>query len=183
MTRLSCYTIFLAFLVISCSSDIHWQEKLGSLLHDYGHRNWIVIADYAYPCQSSEGIETIYTGQEHLEVLDYVLEQTEYAPHVSAVIMIDRELGFLSEEDAPGIGDYRSNLENRLGKREVSTMPHEKIISRLDASSELFNVLVLKTNMVLPYTSVFIELDCGYWDAEKEKRLRDAMNTSSKDPS
>ncbi|MFT6621310.1 MAG: hypothetical protein ACJASX_004228, partial [Limisphaerales bacterium] len=25
------------------------------------------------------------------------------------------------------------------------------------------------------YTSVFLELDCGYWSGEKEKRLRDAI--------
>jgi hypothetical protein len=29
--------------------------------------------------------------------------------------------------------------------------------------------------MTIPYTSVFFELDCGYWNAEAEQRLRQAM--------
>jgi hypothetical protein len=37
---------------------------------------------------------------------------------------------------------------------------------------------VLKTNMTLPYTSVFIELDCGYWSPEAEARLRAAMEAA-----
>jgi len=31
---------------------------------------------------------------------------------------------------------------------------------------------MIKTNLSLPYTSVFIWLDCGYWSDEAEKRLR-----------
>jgi hypothetical protein len=29
--------------------------------------------------------------------------------------------------------------------------------------------------MLIPYTSVFFELDCGYWNAEAEERLREAI--------
>jgi hypothetical protein len=58
---------------------------------------------------------------------------------------------------------------------QTKVMPHEEIISRLDEDSRMFNVLLLKTNLTIPYTSVFIQLDCGYWDAEKEKRLRDSF--------
>jgi hypothetical protein len=36
-------------------------------------------------------------------------------------------------------------------------------------------VLLIKTKMRIPYTSVFFELDCGYWNAQGEKRLRAAM--------
>jgi hypothetical protein len=41
----------------------------------------------------------------------------------------------------------------------------------------LFRVLVVKTNMRIPYTSVFFELDCGYWNAHAEKQLRAAMKS------
>jgi hypothetical protein len=34
---------------------------------------------------------------------------------------------------------------------------------------------VLKTRMTIPYTSVFLRLDCGYWSDEQEKRLREKM--------
>jgi hypothetical protein len=29
--------------------------------------------------------------------------------------------------------------------------------------------------MTLPYTSVFLQLDCGYWNADQESRLREAL--------
>jgi len=54
-------------------------------------------------------------------------------------------------------------------------MEHEKIISLLDQAGQTFRVLIVKTNMTLPYTSVFLQLDCGYWSADAEQRLRKAM--------
>jgi L-fucose mutarotase/ribose pyranase (RbsD/FucU family) len=166
----------MGILLQACSSPVHWQDELGSVLDEFGHRNWIVVADYAYPSQSAPGIETLFTGRDHLEVLDYVLGQIASAPHIRPKVMVDRELGFLSVEDAPGIEKYRSELDERLQGMEVTALPHEEIIRELDAASKLFRVMILKTNMTLPYTSVFIELDCGYWDAEREKRLRDSIS-------
>jgi len=50
-----------------------------------------------------------------------------------------------------------------------------EIIKKLDASSDLFNVLILKTDLTLPYTSVFIELGAGYWNGKSETELRESM--------
>lgn len=39
--------------------------------------------------------------------------------------------------------------------------------------------------MTLPYTSVFLQLECGYWNAASEKRLRalvPALETSTPKP-
>jgi len=33
-----------------------WEDVLKDRLPLYGHRNWIVIADSAYPAQSSGGV-------------------------------------------------------------------------------------------------------------------------------
>jgi hypothetical protein len=33
--------------------------------------------------------------------------------------------------------------------------------------------------MTIPYTSVFFELDCGYWSAAAEQRLRKAMSAAA----
>jgi hypothetical protein len=54
-------------------------------------------------------------------------------------------------------------------------VPHEELIGKLDEAAKTFRVLILKTNLTLPYTSVFLELDCGYWDAGSEERLRQAI--------
>ncbi len=58
-------------------------------------------------------------------------------------------------------------------------LPHEEIISKLDQAGEMFRVLLIKTNMRIPYTSIFFELECGYWDAEPENRLRAAMRSKN----
>jgi hypothetical protein len=34
--------------------------------------------------------------------------------------------------------------------------------------------------MAIPYTSVFLQLDCKYWSAESEQKLRQAMSSDSK---
>jgi hypothetical protein len=79
------------------------------------------------------------------------------------------------KQDAPGGTASRERLKELVKGQQTQVMPHEDIISQLDEGSELFNVLLLKTTLTIPYTSVFLELDCGYWSAEKEQRLRDAI--------
>jgi hypothetical protein len=157
------------------AEDPNWRPKLSQQLTLLGHRNWIVIADSAYPLQSGQGIETVATGAEQLAVLKAVLSQLSESRHVRPIVYLDAELPFVSDEDAPGITAYRSELDAIFKERASKSLPHEEIIDRLDSSAEKFRVLILKTNMTLPYTSVFIELDCGYWSAEAEARLRRAM--------
>lgn len=173
-------TLFaLALLAIPSSGFAgDWESKLKTELSQFGHRNWIVIADAAYPKQSAPGIETIFTGGDQLEVLKTVLKAVEAAPHVNAIILVDAELDHVSEEDAPGVTAYRTALKEVMKGAQTKVMPHEQIISQLDEGSKLFNVLLLKTTMTIPYTSVFLELDCGYWNAEKEQRLRAAVEKS-----
>ena len=145
-----------------------------------GHRNWIVVADSAYPAQSRPGIQTVYAGQDHVKIVEEVLRAIDAAKHVRPVVYIDAESKFVSEKDAPGMEAYRKKLAGLLKKRPVKTMPHEEVIATLDEAAKTFRILILKTDMVLPYTTVFIQLDCGYWSAEKEKRLRKAMDAESK---
>jgi len=158
------------------SNDSGWTARLKQLLPLYGHRNWIVIADSAYPSQSAPGIETIYTGQGQIEVLKTVLEQIDSACHVQPIIMLDAELDSVAEADSPGADAYRADLKNLMKGQNPNVMPHEDIIAKLDEASKMFNILLLKTDLTIPYTSVFLQLDCGYWNAEKEARLREAFN-------
>jgi hypothetical protein len=34
---------------------------------------------------------------------------------------------------------------------------------------------MVKTTLAVPYTSVFLELDCGYWASEAEAKMREKM--------
>ena len=157
------------------SAAVNWREILAEVVPEYGHRNWIVIADSAYPSQTQAGIETVPTGAEQLLVLKAVLEEISKTKHVRPKIYLDSELPFVSEKKSHGIDKYRADLKTLLGDRKIESHLHEKIIEKLDNAGQTFKVLVLKTNFTIPYTSVFIELDCGYWSDESEKALRKAM--------
>lgn len=152
-----------------------WQQNLPYTLEEFGHRNWVVIADSAYPLQSSEGIKTVLTYARQVDVVKAVLDAFGKVGNVRPNIYLDAELPFVPEKYAPGIDAYRAELRQVLGDRQAISKPHEQIIGMLDEAGKTFNVLILKTTMTLPYTSVFIQLDCGYWSAEAEKALRDAM--------
>ena len=158
-----------------------WEQILKQRLVLFGHRNWLVIADSAYPAQSKAGIETILAEDEQTTVLARTLAVLNDCRHIKPNIYTDAELSFVPERDAPGVSSYREQLCELLKGEEVRALPHEEIISRLDNVGETFRVLLVKTNMRIPYTSVFFELDCGYWNAEAEERLRSAMRATSHD--
>jgi hypothetical protein len=157
-----------------------WRNRLNEELPLLGHRNWIAIVDSAYPLQTSEGIETVETNGDQLDVVRRVLREVAATPHLRPAVFTDEELKAVPEDDAPGVTHYRDSLSHLLdefnaGKVEWQSLPHEEIISKLDEAGKTFHILVLKTRMTIPYTSVFLRLDCGYWTDEQEKRLRDKM--------
>jgi hypothetical protein len=62
-----------------------------------------------------------------------------------------------------------------LAGKPVQVLPHEQIIAKLDEAGKTFKILIIKTRLTLPYTSVFFQLECGYWNSQSEKELRGAM--------
>ena len=46
---------------------------------------------------------------------------------------------------------------------------------KLDEAGKTFKVLLIKTPLTKPYTSVFFQLECGYWNADSEAELRKAI--------
>jgi D-ribose pyranose/furanose isomerase RbsD len=160
-------------------SSLHaadWKRELRQEIPLLGHRNWIVIADAAYPWQVSPGITTIETGASQTSVVRTVLAQLKETRHVTPAVLIDRELEAVTEKAAPGIASYRGELEGLLGGMNVTRIPHEEIIRKLDEAGKTFHVLILKTKMTSPYTSVFLQLQCGYWDAARERTLRSSLD-------
>jgi L-fucose mutarotase/ribose pyranase (RbsD/FucU family) len=155
-----------------------WELSLMRLLPLLGHRNWIVVADSAYPAQSNAAIETIATEADHIDVLTATLDAIDRSRHVRANIIVDSEFKFVEEQDTPGVTRYRQNFERLIANRETQMIPHDEIIAKLDQCAKLFRVLILKSTLTIPYTSVFFELDCGYWTRAAEERLRRSINKS-----
>jgi len=152
-----------------------WRTLLRRELPVMGHRNWLVVADSAYPEQVSPGVITIYTGQDHLTTIKEVLKMVAEQRHVSPDIYLDQELTGLDDNLAPGISAYKNALNKILGGRPVAHRLHEDLIKQLDESGKTFRVIILKTTYTLPYTTVFMWLDCKYWGPAKEAKLRAKM--------
>lgn len=152
-----------------------WKSKLKEEMPFLGHRNWILVVDKAFPLQQSEGMEYIYAGGDIATVLKQVLQMIDTSGHVTPQVFRDVEFNFV----VPQIGQPAKQLDHTinalLAKREVKTLPHDSVFKKLDTESKLFKVLVIKTDQLIPYSSVFIRLDCGYWNAGKEAELRKAI--------
>jgi hypothetical protein len=175
LRALAYFTLMTTTVVIA---DDDWQAKLRGELPLLGHRNWIVVADSAYPLQTAPGIETLYVEADPLEIVQGVLAELAKTKHVTPTIYTDAELKFVAETNAPGITAYRNGLGKILAGQPVQELLHEQIISRLDEAGKTFKVLLIKTPLTKPYTSVFFQLECGYWNAESEEQLREAMTKS-----
>ncbi len=174
-TKILTTCILFSLMTTVLSAADNWKETLQKELPLLGHRNWIVVADSAYPLQTAPGIETIYVGADQLEVVKGVLAELAKTKHVKPAIYTDAEMKFVAEKNAPGIGDYCQRLAKILANQPVQLLPHEQIIRKLDEAGKLYKVLIIKTPLTKPYTSVFFQLDCGYWNAAAEAELRKAI--------
>ena len=159
-----------------------WESHLADRLHSLGHRNWIGIVDSAYPEQTAAGVEIVPTGDGHIQVIEVVLAAINASQHVRAIAYLDAELTHLDETLARGIDAFKTQLDRVLEGQEVRVMPHEAIIEMLDQAGRQFSVLLFKSNLALPYTSLFLRLECGYWDDDAEKALRQVMKKRLTNP-
>jgi hypothetical protein len=174
-------SLFLLLLPLACAGvpgpnrtgdPPAWREVLAARLPRLGHRNWIVVADAAFPDPCAPGIEVVWTGADHLTVVREVLAAVDRAPHLRARVRLDMELAHVPEEHAPGTAAFREKLSPILAGRNPEPVSHAALLARLDEVGRAFRVLFLKTTLTLPYTSVFLELDCGYWSDAGEEALR-----------
>lgn len=174
---LLCLAILVPFpLAAQTEPPADWRAKLAAELPRLGHRNWILVVDSAYPLETAAGIETVETNAPMLEVVRGTLEEISRSQHVRPAILLDAELNHVPENDAPGVGVYRARMAEFLKEQTVTRMPHAMLLSNMEKQAEQFHILVLKTTATLPYSSVFIRLDCRYWSDEAENQLRALMN-------
>jgi hypothetical protein len=155
-----------------------WHQILEERLPYFGDQNWIVVADSAFPLRSAPGIETIVSSDSHVNTVRQVLDLLSKQMHVRPIIHTDLELEHLAEQDAPGISAYRQLLaglvEKLLPEPPARATYHISNVHTIDEAAKTYNVLIIKTNMALPYTPVFFELRAGYWSDAAEKRLRES---------
>lgn len=151
--------------------------ELGIRLTTLGHRNWVLLVDSAYPEQCAPGVETIVTVGPHLSVLQTVVQAFQRAPHIRPVACLDAEIEWLDDNQIAGVEALRSSMQRALQDFEVEMIPHEELLAVLSDAASMYKVIVIKTQCMIPYSSIFFRLECGYWDEAHELALRERMNS------
>lgn len=152
-----------------------WKSAVNRSSSQLGFRNWIVIAEASFPAFGRTGVHQVPANVEIPEALDYVLDAIDQTQHVKPNVYLTRELRSMTNDSAPGIDELRSRLTTSLHGMETTSLEQESLMTLLSDANRSFDVLIIRTTSALPYSSVFIELQPGYWDAEAEQSLRERM--------
>ncbi len=156
-------------------SSPDWKGIVQNRLPLYGHRNWIVVTDSAFPVYAAPGIETIVVNEDLPSVAKYVAKAISSTRHVRATVFLDQEVQFIDESDYPGVSELRRQIAALFPKDQVSSIPHAEAMNRIEEAGKTFRILFIKSSATIPYTSVFMRLDCGYLSDEVERKIRAAM--------
>jgi len=152
-----------------------WLGAVDHQVAQLGYRNWIVIAEASFPAHSRPGVRQITAPVEVPEALDYVLQALEKTENVRPQLYLTRELRSMENDFAPGIDSLRDRLKGALHGHEATELDQQSLLTLLEDAGRSFDVLVIRTNTALPYSSVFVELRPGYWDENSESRLRERI--------
>ena len=69
-----------------------WKADVREAVTTFGHRNWIVVADSAFPLLVSAGVREIVTRRDQLTVTKFVADALTSAPHILPHVWFDAEL-------------------------------------------------------------------------------------------
>lgn len=152
-----------------------WQAAVNHQAGQLGYRNWIVIAEASFPAHNRPGLRQVTASVGVPEALDYVLHALEQTQNVRPQIYLTREARAVENDFAPGIDELRKQVKESLHGHETTELDQQSLITLMEDANRSFDVLVIRTNTALPYSSVFIELQPGYWDVDSETRLRERI--------
>ena len=167
-----------ALMSLGCANmadDSSWQAAVQRQAGQLGYRNWIVIAEASFPAHSRPGVRQVTAPVDIPDALDYVLKTLEETETVRPQIYVSRELRSVENDFAPGIDELRKSLKNSFHGHEPTELDQQSLLTLLEDANRSFDVLVIRTTTALPYSSVFLELQPGYWDVDSETRLRERI--------
>lgn len=164
--------LLLSSCAISGDSSFIWKSQIRKELPRLGRSNWIVIGDASFPEHSRPGLRMIVTDGHIPDILNFVLKEMGRTEFVSKRLFSAQELGRVGNDDAPGVDEYRKSLNYVLNGREIHRVQQRTLDILMEDSRERFVTLVIKSVTDLPYTSIYLELDTGYWSADAEADLR-----------
>ena len=155
-----------------------WAGIVEKEVDALGIQNWIIVAESSFPVVTRGGVRTLVVDCEIPQIVDFIVNHLEKSETVTPSFSTARELSFVSNDRAPGIDDLREQLNEALHGHKVRQMDNRSLTLLAQSDASKYAILVLKSKTALPYSSVFIELDSGYWDRESEDRLRQEMKAA-----
>ncbi len=166
-------------MLVGCAQKQVEQPWVGTLRHELGSlgaRNWVVIGEAAFPVQSRHGLRVIQLDADIPAVLEAVEDVIEEKHHVKPRVYVTAELENVPYDYAPGVRAHKKKLKESLHGRETVSLDNDMLMRMMADTSRSYRVLVIKTRTALPYSTIFMELGSGYWDAESESALRASMD-------
>lgn len=148
------------------------RAKVAPNLLQLGARNWVVVADPACPLPAGTGIVSITVPANTVDTFREVLDLLEIEGAVVPRIWVSHELSVVPEERAPGITEHRQELEKLLLGRFHYAVNSRVIDMQLAQAAKDFRILYIRTSTRLPYSSIAIELDSGYWNSDAEAEVQ-----------
>lgn len=168
-----------AVMSLGCAGmqeNSNWEAAVQRQTGQLGYRNWIVIAEASFPAHNRPGIRQVNAPVAIPQALDYVLRTLEETENVRPQIYVPRELRSVENDFAPGMDEFRKNLQVAMHGHETTELDQQSLLTLLEDAGRSFDVLVIRTPTALPYSSVFLELQPGYWDVDSETRLRERID-------
>lgn len=154
-----------------------WQSAVDQHIKQLGYRNWIVVAEASFPAFSRPGVRQVNAAVEVPEALDYVLNALERTENTRPNVYLARELRSVENDYAPGIEQLREQIHGSLHGHQAIEIDHQSLLILLEDANRNFDLLVIRTQSALPYSSAYLELMPGYWDVDSEARLRERIQT------
>lgn len=169
--------IYLAFSMVmtGCMGGGAWRSDIETHASQLGYGNWIVVTEASFPAYKRLGTRRISVDRTIPDILDQILRSLEKTEYVRPKIYLPTELGVIENDFSPGIESYRNALDEALHGYEVTRAEQESLRILVADAQRSLDVLVIRSNTALPYSSIFIELEPGYWDGASESRLRGRM--------
>jgi len=152
-----------------------WKDAVNRQVSQLGYRNWVIVAEASFPAHNRPGFRQVTADVDVPVAVDYVLNSLERTQHVRPRVYLPREQRSVENDFAPGIDEMRKKIRASLHGHESTELEQQSLLTLLEDASRSFDVLVIRTHTALPYSSVFLELQPGYWDADSESRLRDRI--------
>jgi D-ribose pyranose/furanose isomerase RbsD len=171
----ACFAILLVFATSGCvylNSFGDWKSQVDRHNKQLGYKNWIVISEAAFPAQNRSKMKQISVEAEIPEVLDHLLHTFERNQYVQPTIYLTREVRSVENDFAPGIDQLRERIATAMHAHEAVELDQQSLLTLLETTEQRYQVLLIRTPTALPYSTVFLELRPGYWDADSEEHLR-----------